>query len=52
METGNFNCRQTGILIVADQTTPNKVHTDLLGDLEFFDGMPSKGTVKGTNKGT
>lgn len=27
-------------------TTPDKVHTDLLGDLEFFDGMPSKATVK------
>lgn len=27
-------------------TTPNKVHTELLGDLEFFDGMPSKATVK------
>lgn len=27
-------------------TTPNKVHTDLLGDLEFFDGMPTQGTVK------
>ena len=27
-------------------TTPKKVHTKLLGDLEFFDGMPSKATVK------
>lgn len=26
--------------------TPAKVHTDLLGDLEFTDGMPSKNTVK------
>lgn len=26
--------------------TPDKVHTELLGDLEFFDGMPSKETVK------
>jgi len=25
--------------------TPDKVETDLLGDLEFFDGMPSEGTV-------
>jgi len=25
--------------------TPDKLHTDLLGDLEFFDGMPSKETV-------
>jgi len=28
--------------------TPDKVHTELLGDLEFFDGMPSKETVKKT----
>ena len=28
--------------------TPDKVHTQLLGDLEFFDGMPSKETVKKT----
>lgn len=28
--------------------TPDKVHTDLLGDLEFFDGMPSKETVRKT----
>jgi len=27
-------------------TTPDKLHTDLLGDLDFFDGMPSKETVK------
>lgn len=27
-------------------TTPDKVHTELLGDLEFFDGMPSKATVE------
>ena len=27
-------------------TTPDKVQTELLGDLEFFDGMPSKETVK------
>jgi hypothetical protein len=27
-------------------TTPKKVHTKLLGDLDFFDGMPSKATVK------
>lgn len=27
-------------------TTPAKVHTELLGELEFFDGMPSKATVK------
>ncbi|MCC7140014.1 MAG: DUF1254 domain-containing protein [Planctomycetes bacterium] len=26
--------------------TPAKVHTELLGDLEFFDGMPSKETVR------
>lgn len=26
--------------------TPDKIHTDLLGDLEFFDGMPTKETVK------
>lgn len=26
--------------------TPDKVHTELLGDLEFFDGMPSKETVR------
>jgi hypothetical protein len=28
--------------------TPDKVETDLLGDLEFFDGMPSESTVKKT----
>lgn len=27
-------------------TTPDKIHTDFLGDLDFFDGMPSKETVK------
>lgn len=27
-------------------TTPDRVQTKLLGDLEFFDGMPSKDTVK------
>jgi hypothetical protein len=27
-------------------TTPDKVQTELLGDLDFFDGMPSKGTIK------
>jgi hypothetical protein len=26
--------------------TPDKVETDLLGDLEFFDGMPSESTVQ------
>lgn len=26
--------------------TPDKVETELLGDLEFFDGMPSESTVK------
>jgi len=26
--------------------TPDKVKTDLLGDLEFFDGMPSESTAK------
>jgi hypothetical protein len=26
--------------------TPDKFHTELLGDLEFFDGAPSKATVK------
>ena len=26
--------------------TPDKVQTQLLGDLEFFDGMPSKATVR------
>ena len=25
--------------------TPDKVKTELLGDLEFFDGMPSEATV-------
>ena len=28
--------------------TPDKVETDLLGDLEFFDGMPSEATVEKT----
>ena len=28
--------------------TPDKVETDLLGDLEFFDGMPSESTVQKT----
>jgi hypothetical protein len=28
--------------------TPDKVRTELLGDLEFFDGMPSRETVKKT----
>lgn len=28
--------------------TPDKVHTEMLGDLEFFDGAPSKETVKKT----
>jgi hypothetical protein len=28
--------------------TPDKVETDLLGDLDFFDGMPSESTVKKT----
>jgi hypothetical protein len=27
-------------------TTPTRVHTELLGDLEFFDGMPNQATVK------
>jgi hypothetical protein len=26
--------------------TPDKVETELLGDLEFFDGMPSEATVQ------
>ena len=26
--------------------TPDKLHTELLGDLEFFDGMPTKETVE------
>jgi hypothetical protein len=26
--------------------TPDKVETDLLGSLEFFDGMPSESTVQ------
>lgn len=29
-------------------TTPDKVHTDLLGELEFFDGTPTKNTVDKT----
>jgi hypothetical protein len=28
--------------------TPDKVQTELLGDLEFFDGMPNEATVKKT----
>ena len=28
--------------------TPDKVETDLLGSLEFFDGMPSEATVQKT----
>ena len=28
--------------------TPDKVQTELLGELEFFDGMPSDATVKKT----
>jgi hypothetical protein len=32
--------------VPASVTTPDKVQTELLGDLEFFDGMPSKDTVK------
>ncbi|MCK4678151.1 MAG: hypothetical protein KAT48_08480, partial [Bacteroidales bacterium] len=28
--------------------TPDKVKTEFLGDLEFFDGMPSEATVKKT----
>jgi hypothetical protein len=28
--------------------TPDKVHTELLGELEFFDGMPNDETVKKT----
>lgn len=28
--------------------TPDKLETEFLGDLEFFDGMPSKSTVKKT----
>ena len=34
--------------VPASVTTPDKVQTKLLGDLEFFDGMPSKETVKKT----
>jgi hypothetical protein len=33
-------------IVPASVTTPDKVHTELLGDLEFFDGMPSKATVE------
>ena len=32
--------------VPASVTTPDKVRTELLGDLDFFDGMPSKDTVK------
>jgi hypothetical protein len=28
--------------------TPDKVETEYLGDLEFFDGSPSEATVKKT----
>lgn len=31
--------------VPASVQTPDKVHTEFLGDLEFFDGMPSKATV-------
>lgn len=31
--------------VPASVTTPDKVQTELLGDLAFFDGMPSKDTV-------
>ena len=32
--------------VPASVTTPDKLRTELLGDLDFFDGMPSKDTVK------
>jgi hypothetical protein len=32
--------------VPASVTTPDKVQTELLGELEFVDGMPSKATVK------
>ena len=32
--------------VPASVLTPDKVRTELLGDLDFFDGMPSKDTVK------
>jgi hypothetical protein len=32
----------------ASVTPPDTLHTELLGNLEFFDGMPSKATVKKT----
>ncbi len=31
--------------VPASATTPDKVRTELLGDLDFFDGMPSQETV-------
>lgn len=31
--------------VPASITTPDKVHSEFLGDLEFFDGMPSKKTT-------
>jgi hypothetical protein len=34
--------------VPASITTPDKVHTDLLGELEFFDGTPTKNTVDKT----
>jgi len=32
--------------VPASVTTPDRVRTELLGDLDFFDGMPSKDTVR------
>lgn len=32
--------------VPAAVTTPDKVRTKLLGELDFIDGMPSKATVK------
>jgi len=34
--------------VPASITTPDKVYTDLLGELEFFDGTPTKNTVDKT----
>jgi len=34
--------------VPASLLTPDKVETEFLGDLEFFDGMPSESTVKKT----
>ncbi len=34
--------------VPAGLMTPDKVHTDFLGELEFFDGMPSDETVQKT----